>query len=330
MDNKKSNKKQKFGAEGLLSPTVAKGGGLAYSVASVVPTALFLFVSLILTAITGWGTHTKVGENSIPNDWYIYCSHLCSQAAFFLAALMAIRFARQPVKEFVVKQKCHWKYFVVALLLQIGLLSLSSLNDLFLRFLEKFGYVNTPTPLPSMDGFGIVWVVITVALLPAVCEEFLFRGVILDGLRSFGKVGAILLCGGLFSLFHQNPAQTIYQFCCGAAFALVAIKSGSILPTMLSHFINNATILLLTKFNATEFTLPVFITVLCVASVCLIGSLIYLIFLDKNQEPKSTAHPEKQEEMRTNKAERKNFALFSVLGVAVCVIGWVSMLLAGL
>ena len=99
---------------------------------------------------------------------------------------------------------------------------------------------------------------------------------------------------------------------------------------MLAHFINNATILLLTKFNATEFTLPVFITVLCVASVCLIGSLIYLIFLDKNQEQKSTAHPEKQEEMRTNKAERKNFALFSVLGVAVCVIGWVSMLLAGL
>ena len=60
-----------------------------------------------------------------------------------------------------------------------------------------------------------------------------------------GHLNAVLLCGMCFALFHASALQTIYQFVCGCAFALLAIRSRSVLPGMLAHFLNNATIIIL-------------------------------------------------------------------------------------
>ena len=163
---------------------------------------------------------------------------------------------------------------------------------------------------------------LVVAVLPALLEETIFRGVLLNGLKDFGNVGAVLLCGAVFSLYHQNPAQTIYQFCCGCAYALLALKAGSILPTILSHFINNALILTLTKFGLSEFPTPVFVSVLITSIICLIASLVWL-FLDK--KPVEEAKDETK-----NKEERKQFWLFSALGIAICALSWLSALFMGM
>jgi hypothetical protein len=138
-------------------------------------------------------------------------------------------------------------------LLQIGLFAFSELNTLFLEFLEGFGYTPDEIRLPSINGWGFIGALIAVALLPAVFEEILFRGVLLGGMKQFGEVKAALLCGALFALYHQNPPQTVYQFICGTAFAFIAMRSGSILPTVLSHFLNNAFILCLYAFNVQTF-----------------------------------------------------------------------------
>ena len=158
-----------------------------------------------------------------------------------------------------------------------------------------------------------------VALLPAIFEEIFFRGVLLHGLKNFSQTCAVLLCGALFALYHQNPAQTVYQFCCGAAFALVAIRAKSILPTVLSHFINNAVILILTKFGLTEFSTPVFWTVVTVSTLCLIASLGYLLFIDKEKERQTQ-----------NKEEQKRFFLFAAVGIFACAFTWLAVLLLGM
>ena len=261
-------------------------------------------------------------EGYTETDWYLYCSYLLTPLTFALVAWWVLTWMKTPVKEAIKAQKCHPKYFLIAVLLQIGLLSLSELNSLFLEFLAQLGYQESEILLPSMDGLGFVGVLFTVAVLPAIFEEVIFRGLLLKGMRSFGTVGAILLCGGLFSLYHQNPAQTIYQFCCGAAFAFVALKSGSILPTILSHFINNALILTLTKFGLSELSTPVFVTVLIVSIICLIASLVWL-FLDKTPT-------EEVKDETENKEERKQFWAFSALGIAICALSWLSALFMGM
>ena len=204
-------------------------------------------------------------------------------------------FAKAPIKEFTGKPK--WQYFLIAGILQFGLFSLGELNGLFLEFLGNFGYENKPIQIPSLDGFGLPAVLITVAVLPAVFEEFLFRGVILRGVKTFGAVGAVLLCGGLFSLFHQNPAQTLYQFCCGAAYALLALRAGSVLPTVAAHFCNNAVIVL--------------------SAICLVGALVYLIFIDKQKTSKG------------DKSQKIGFLLCALAGILICVISWIVNLIGG-
>ena len=213
----------------LGESTAAKASGLAFSLASVLPS---LFAIVVLVALSIFGV--SVADNAPQPDWYLYLNFLLPQAAFAVVAWLFLRYRNIPVKQALIKQKCKAKYFVIALLLQIGLLSLSELNAWFLQLLGKFGYQDAGISLPSMDGLGFVGVLLCVAVLPAIMEEIFFRGVLLSGLQSFGKWGGILLCGALFSLYHQNPAQTLYQFCCGVAFALIAVRASSVLPTSCS------------------------------------------------------------------------------------------------
>ena len=304
-------------------PTPARAAGVSYTLSAVLPSLLSL-VFLMTIAVAGL---TKT-EGYTTSDWYLYVSYLLPQISFAVIAVFWLRYTKTPVREAVRSQKCDWKYFIVAMLLQIGLLSLSELNSLFLKFLARFGYKDMGISLPSMDGFGFVGVLIVVAVFPAIFEELFFRGVLLSGMKSFKTTGAVLLCGALFSLYHQNPAQTIYQFCCGAAFALVAIKSGSILPTVLSHFANNAFILVLEKTGISSFSTPVFWTIMGVSVVCLIASLVYLLFLDKKQ----TNEPPMYESEGKNDpvSERKRFFLGAALGIALCAFTWLFVLFTGM
>jgi hypothetical protein len=208
----------------------------------------------------------------------------------------------------------------MALLLQIGLFSLSELNTLFMQFLQSFGYTPQEIRLPSMDGIGFVGTLIAVALLPAIFEELFFRGVLLEGLKPLGETSAALICGALFALYHQNPPQTVYQFCCGTAFAFVALRSGSILPTALAHFLNNAVILVLYKFGVQTFPLPVFVVYISVSVLCLIAAVWWIFVQDRKYAVK------KQQTIATV----ETFFKYAAVGIFVCALTWVLMLITGL
>lgn len=284
--------------------THAKTAGLSYTVAAL---AIFGVSFLLLIFI---------GTAPISKDWELYLGYLSSPLAFLLVGVWYFSYTKTPVKAFVKEQKCHWKYYILAMLLQIGLFGLSEANGYFLQFLERFGYTPTEIELPSMDGFGFVGVLITVAVLPAVMEEFVFRGIFLQETKQFSLLFRVLLCGGLFALYHQNPAQTIYQFICGAAFALMAIKAGSVLPTMLSHFINNGVIILLLKLGVTSFSPTAYTIILITAGVCLAVSLVYLLAFDKRKEEKE-------------KVSYGQLFACAALGIFMFALSWVSVLLVG-
>lgn len=310
------NRQNKKGLATLLGEaTPAKASGLTYTLSSIL-SVVTAFVFLVIVSVA---CATKEGYES--KDWYLYCSYLLTPLAFVWTAYLVLRWTKTPVRQAVATQKCSARYFLIALLLQCGLFSLSQLNGLFLNWLARFGYQDTPIQLPSMDGFGFIGVLCVLALLPAVFEEIIFRGLLLKGMRSFGLVGAVLINGALFSLYHQNPAQTLYQFCCGAAFALMAIRAGSILPTALAHFFNNALILVLTKLGVDTFPVPVLVVALIVSALCLVGSLLWLIFFEKRGFSK--------EENGKNE-EKKHFFVYAAVGIAFCALTWLGVLFMGM
>jgi len=79
------------------------------------------------------------------------------------------------------------------------------------------------------------------AVVPAICEELLFRGVFARALgRDLPLAGAAAISAAVFSAYHLSLVQAVPTLTLGAALAVIAIRADSALPTMLAHAINNA------------------------------------------------------------------------------------------
>lgn len=133
------------------------------------------------------------------------------------------------------------KHFPLILLAGLGINFLAaSLNSLIVTLMGVDTSSLTSSPFAEgYSGYNFILDVIKIAIIPAFCEELLFRGLILDRLSKFGRLKAIIISSLLFSLMHQHPAQLIYTFILGMFLGYMALESGSIWGGILLHFINN-------------------------------------------------------------------------------------------
>jgi sodium transport system permease protein len=80
-----------------------------------------------------------------------------------------------------------------------------------------------------------------VALLPAVCEEIVFRGLLMHGLRKRFRRGVLpIVVGVIFGMFHFALFRIAPTAFLGGIITVVALLTGSIFPGMLLHAGNNA------------------------------------------------------------------------------------------
>ncbi len=83
-------------------------------------------------------------------------------------------------------------------------------------------------------------ITVAAALLPALCEETMFRGMILSTLeKKYGALKASMLCGLFFGIFHFSAYRFIPTAIIGFYLSMLKISTGSIIPSMIAHFINN-------------------------------------------------------------------------------------------
>ena len=82
-----------------------------------------------------------------------------------------------------------------------------------------------------------VWALI--ALTPAICEELLFRGLIMSGFRRLGMWPAILATSLLFGLAHASIYRLLPTMALGIIFGYAVWKTNSIVAGMICHALNN-------------------------------------------------------------------------------------------
>ncbi len=118
-----------------------------------------------------------------------------------------------------------------------------AVSSVFAGFLKFVGYQN---PFVSSSGSvdtslaGFFLQILLVAILPAICEEFLHRGFLINGIRNIGPKKAILISGLLFGFLHFNINQFFYATILGFVIGFVGVVSKSIVPCIVIHFTNNA------------------------------------------------------------------------------------------
>lgn len=85
-----------------------------------------------------------------------------------------------------------------------------------------------------------IFVVFVIAITPAICEEFLFRGLILKNFERFATpVRAIIFTGLIFALFHFHPFNIVPLAILGIYLTFITFYSGSLYTAIFVHFINN-------------------------------------------------------------------------------------------
>ena len=86
---------------------------------------------------------------------------------------------------------------------------------------------------------AIILSFITMGIIPAFVEEFLFRGLIQSNLRPFGRGVAIVGSAVLFGLMHQNIQQIFYATVAGLVLGYLYEVTDSIWCGILLHLFNN-------------------------------------------------------------------------------------------
>ena len=96
-----------------------------------------------------------------------------------------------------------------------------------------------------------LWVkLVCLALAPAVCEEFFFRGFLLSSMRkTVAPWIAILATGLAFGLFHVFVSDSLFferlipSTLLGFLLGYICVRTGSIYPGMIMHVIHNGLLL---------------------------------------------------------------------------------------
>jgi sodium transport system permease protein len=106
---------------------------------------------------------------------------------------------------------------------------------------------------PSDGSRGLVFSLALMALTPAICEEALFRGAILGGFSAkLPRVTSAVITGALFGLYHVDLWRIVPTAMLGIALSFIVLESESIIPAMLTHFINNATLVVLAHLGKAD------------------------------------------------------------------------------
>lgn len=107
-------------------------------------------------------------------------------------------------------------------------------------FTAIFGFSESAfdTPAPA-NATEFLLGILSVAVIPAIVEEAVFRGLILGRLLPFGKGFAICASAVFFASVHGSAEQMIYSFVYGVLFGFLAIKTGSVKAGVIIHFLNN-------------------------------------------------------------------------------------------
>lgn len=199
-------------ARGLLTLLVSALMGLAHPGASLAKPLCFSGVSTALFQL------------------------LIGLGAIVLTLVFLLKVTRLKTKDLRIMLPAPWSPgFCLPVFL--GVANLANLAGALINRLT--GSPATSEMLPS-GGPELLMQFLALCVMPAIAEELLFRGAFQGLMRPCGSAAAIFAPALLFGVLHLDLAQGLTAFACGVFLGWLAERSGSILPGMLLHLVNNA------------------------------------------------------------------------------------------
>ena len=184
---------------------------------------------------------------------------LITLGTFLIPALIFARLFRQRISEFFLTKSFRFDLILITTVLAFSAIpviawmaemnshmalpeSLTWLEEI-IRSAEDRAMVLTEALLNVTSYSELAVNLIVIALIPAIGEEFLFRGALQQSLIKSGKNthAAIWITAIIFSAIHFQFYGFFPRMILGALFGYLMVWGGSIWYSVWAHFINNAT-----------------------------------------------------------------------------------------
>ncbi len=178
----------------------------------------------------------------------------------------------------IIKKPKTNKIILYVLIAIISFLMLYPVVNCLDSWLRHIGVPINTIPF-ELNTRGYILSLFSLVLIPAIAEELLFRGLILQGFKKFGKVFSILMTALYFMIFHFSLSQALYPILLGSLLSLVMYNEDNIIYPIVIHLVNNFLSITLSYLNISlVFNHWTYILLAVILAVLFISVLMFFIF----------------------------------------------------
>lgn len=303
-----------------------KDSAIVYFWALLIPLVLSVIISMFLY---GSPVDTEGKYLILKEVWFVCLLRVLS--AGLLIGLFFIYSKRQKIdfiKASGIKKKTNYINIALCIILGIGLVYFTAPIINIVSYLISLTGIDIQTGIDMpLTGIGdLVLALLMIALLPAISEELIYRGIIFNGLKKWGKWPAILLSALLFCLMHGAVEQFTYTFILGIVLGYLMWETGALWLCMLVHFVNNAVVLISMYVAPAALLAPSLVDILLAFGMLALSiGLVILVFfimkkLKKKESPEMTLSSSEQNIAEPLMAKKKKEDGYMLAGGIVLAI----------
>lgn len=248
----------------------------------------FLFFSSLLTQICN-----QVFNSFLPVFIYPMLSEPIKQFSMLIGSIGALTI---PFIFYALHTQIPWQNALplrkvpVKLVMASVMVSLSIsvigiyASDAFSYLFSLLGiYFYVPILILPTDIVSTIFYVLNLTIIPALLEEFAFRGILMQSLRRFGDSFALVVSAILFSLVHVSPLSKPNAFVMGLAIGYFVLFTGSVHTGIIIHLVHNVLTLLISQLGHLDHSIANIIF-LSIQFFYLVFGTIAIIWLMRNYE----------------------------------------------
>jgi membrane protease YdiL (CAAX protease family) len=208
-----------------------------------------------VTAARGQDPRKVLGDISasplINDPTWIALGTLANELAVVLAVIVWLKLLRTPRSVLLPMARPSVIGVVGALLVVFGLAPIAEIaGELIRRWLDPDVTAArlVVNAAKNASPVGMVLLLFGLAVMPALAEEALFRGLLTAPFeRRF--VLALIVPSILFGLFHLEPTQVAGTIILGIGFALARLCTGTLVTGIIAHFVYNAAVIITVRYT---------------------------------------------------------------------------------
>lgn len=151
---------------------------------------------------------------------------------------------------------------------------------LFLNYLAGILSSAGADSAEDVNTYPLILSLVVFAVVPAVVEEFVFRGVILGAYSKVDVKAGIVISSLFFALLHFSFGSVMYGFFFGLLFAVIRLSTGNLVYTIIMHCLFNTVNVLMSYMRLDEIPAVVVFIVFAVALFGFITLVMY--FFSRN------------------------------------------------